>query len=270
VEPTPYLAACVQLRSTDDIPDNLDRAESLVARAAAEGAKLVVTPENTPFLGPPAGKLASAEAVEGPVGRRFAMLARRLGIHLLVGSVGERLDDHRCFNTALLYGPGGLLATYRKRHLFDIDLPGGPRFQESAHIASGDAVVVAETPLGRIGLTICYDLRFPEMYAACVARGAEILTVPSAFTVPTGRAHWHVLLRARAIETQCFVLAPAQDGRHDAAGARESYGHSLIVGPWGDVLTEAPPGEGITLAEIDLARVRTIRAAMPVAAHRRA
>jgi predicted amidohydrolase len=269
MEPAPYLAACVQLRSTDDLVANLARADHWIARAAGYGAKLVATPENTTFLGPSETKLAAAEPIDGPTGRHFADLARSLGIHLLVGSVAERLDEHRCWNTSLLYGPDGLLARYRKLHLFDVDVPGGPRFVESAHVAAGDDVVVVATPLGRIGLTVCYDVRFPELYAACVAAGAEVLTVPSAFTFVTGQAHWHALLRARAIETQCYVLAPAQEGRHDATGARHSYGHSLLVDPWGVVLADAADGEGLALAEVDLGRVRAVRAAMPVATHRR-
>lgn len=265
-----FLAACIQLRSTEHVSANLARLSALVERAAAHGAALVTTPENTPYLGPPAGKLATAEPLDGPVAARLADLARRHRIHLLVGSVGERLDDRRCYNTALLYGPeGDLVATYRKLHLFDIDLPDGPRFQESAHIAPGAEVVVADTPLGRLGLSICYDLRFPELYRALVDRGAELFAVPSAFTLQTGRDHWHPLLRARAIESQCWVLAPAQEGRHDERGARWSYGHSLIVDPWGTVVAECGDGEGLCLAEVDLDRVRRVRAALPVSAHRR-
>lgn len=265
-----HLVACVQLRSTEDRAASLDRAEALIARAAHWGAKLVATPENTPFLGAPAAKVASAEPLDGPTGRRMAHLARTLGIHLLVGSVGERLDDRRCYNTSLLYGPdGGLLARYRKLHLFDVDIPGGPRFQESAHIAPGDQVVVADTPIGRIGLSICYDVRFPELYRALVDGGAEIVAVPSAFTLHTGKDHWHALLRARAIETQCWVLAPAQEGRHDPQGTRWSYGHSLVVDPWGTVVAECGEGEGIAIAELDLDAARRVRRALPVRSHRR-
>lgn len=270
----PQLAAVLQLRSTEDVDHNLAQVEALVARAARAGATLVATPENTPYLGPPAGKLATAEPAGGPVERRLAELAARHGVHLLVGSLGERLPgagpQTRCFNTSILFGPDGEeQARYRKLHLFDIDLPGGPRFQESAHIAAGDEVVVASTPLGALGMTICYDLRFPELYRALVDRGAELIAVPSAFTLQTGKDHWHVLLRARAIETQTFVLAPAQEGRHDAAGARHSYGHALIADPWGVVLAESGEGPGLALAEIDPERVAQVRAALPVREHRR-
>lgn len=266
--PPPFRAACVQLRSTEDVRENLDRAEHWIRAAAAEGAALVVTPENTPYLGRPAGKLEVAQPVDGPWGRRFEGLARALGIHLLIGSVPERADATHTWNTSLLYGPDGLLARYRKLHLFDVDVPGA-RYEESAHVRAGDEVVVVATPLGRIGLTICYDVRFPGLYTECVRLGAELLAVPSAFTVPTGAAHWHVLLRARAIETQCHVLAPAQEGAHDPAGARRSYGHSLVVGPWGELLGERAEGEGLVLAEIDPGEVRRVRAGMPVARHRR-
>lgn len=267
---SPSLVACIQLRSTEDVAANLDRLEEHVARAARWGASFVATPENTPYLGPPAGKVRSAEPLDGPVATRLGAMARAHRVTLLVGSVGERLDDHRCYNTSLLFDPdGALVATYRKLHLFDIDLPDGPRFQESAHIAPGSEVVVTPTSIGALGLSICYDLRFPELYRALVDRGAEVIAVPSAFTLQTGKDHWHALLRARAIETQCWVLAPAQEGRHDARGSRWSYGHSLIVDPWGTVVAECGEGEGLCLAEVDLAAVRRVRAALPVRDHRR-
>ncbi len=265
-----YVAACIQLRTGSDIPLNLDRVEALAERAASRGAALVATPENTTFLGSAAQKVAIAEPLDGRTHRRLATLARRLRIHLLVGSVAERLDDTRCYNTSLLFGPtGDLLAFYRKLHLFDIDIPGGPSFRESGHIAPGTDVVAVHTPLGCIGLSICYDLRFPELYRKLVDAGAELLAVPSAFTLHTGRDHWHPLLRARAIECQAWVLAPAQEGRHDDAGLRHSYGHTLIADPWGTVVAECGDGEGICFAEIDLDRVRRVRAGLPVANHRR-
>jgi predicted amidohydrolase len=265
-----YLAACMQLRSTADVEGNLTRTEALAERAARTGAKLVATPENTTYLGTPAGKVASAEPLDGPTHQRLARLAKGLGIHLLVGSVAERIDDRRCYNTSLLFGPtGDLLAFYRKIHLFDVEIADGPSFRESAHIAPGSEPVVVATELGKIGLSICYDLRFPELYRRLVELGAEVLTVPSAFTLHTGKDHWHPLLRARAIEAQAWVLAPAQEGRHDAGGLRHSYGHSLIADPWGTIVAERGEGEGICLAEIDLEHVRRVRRAMPVAAHRR-
>lgn len=263
-----YLAACIQMRSGPDIPANLDRLEALARRAAGTGAALIVTPENTTFLGASGQKLAIAEPLDGRSHRRLAQLARLLRVHLLVGSVAERLDDTRCYNTSLLYGPkGDLLALYRKLHLFDVEIADGPSFRESAHIAPGSEPVVVATPLGRIGLSICYDLRFPELYRRLADMGAELLTVPSAFTLHTGKDHWHVLLRARAIECQAWVLAPAQEGRHDEG--RHSYGHSLIADPWGTVVAERGEGEGFCVSEIDLDLVRRVRRAMPVASHRR-
>lgn len=269
-----YVAACLQLRTGADLPQNLERVEALAERAASTGAALVATPENTTFLGPAAQKVAIAEPIDGRTHQRLAKLARLLRVHLLIGSVAERCElpglENRTYNTSLLFDPtGALLARYRKLHLFDIDIPGGPTFKESAHIAGGDEVVVVPTPLGVLGLSICYDLRFPELYRKLVDAGAEVLTVPSAFTLHTGRDHWHPLLRARAIECQAYVLAPAQEGRHDDQGIRHSYGHSLIVDPWGTVVAECADGEGFCLAEIDLERVRRVRRAMPVGAHRR-
>lgn len=262
------LAACVQMRSGPDVAHNLARVEALVGRAAAAGARLVATPENTTLLASPAEKVRLAEPLDGPTHRALGALAARHRVWLLVGSVAQRFDDERCHNTTLLFDDTGeLRAFYRKIHLFDVDLADGTRFTESAHVAPGSEVVVVDSPLGRLGLSICYDLRFPEMYRRLVDGGAEVIAVPSAFTLTTGRDHWHPLLRARAIETQCFVLAPGQEGPH--GGGRHSYGHTLVVDPWGTVLAECADGEGIALAEIDLGRVRTARAAIPVALHRR-
>ena len=272
-----FLAACVQLRSTDDVEANLAAAERLIRRAASYGAKLVATPENTSFLGPQFHKIELAEPIDGPIATRLAKLADELSIHLLVGSIAEQrrdaagaIDPGRCFNTSLLFGPSGdRLAVYRKIHLFDVDVPGGVTIRESDSIAAGDEIVVAQTALGRIGMSICYDLRFPELYRALRDRGADILAIPSAFTLATGKDHWHPLMRARAIETQCWVLAPAQWGTHDAEGRRASYGHSLIVDPWGAVVAERGDGEGIAIAEVDLERNAAVRRAIPVCDHRR-
>jgi predicted amidohydrolase len=306
-----FVAAAVQLTSTSDEAANWEAARGLIERAAASGASLVATPENTNYLGPHDEKVRRAEALDGPTVGRFAELARRLGIHLLLGSFNERSDEPaRCHNTSVLLGPGGeVLASYRKLHLFDVDIPGGVRFAESATCkpgaldapaATGPAtptaaaleagaatalleaapeagaphrpptgLAVAATPLGRIGLTICYDLRFGELYRRLADLGAEILAVPSAFTLATGKDHWEPLLRARAIENQCYVLAPAQHGRHDDGGLRESYGHAMIVDPWGLPVAVASDGPGLALAEIDLERVAMVRRAIPVRRHRR-
>jgi predicted amidohydrolase len=266
-----FLAAVLQLNSTSDSEENWRQARELVARAANAGAAFVATPENTNFLGPHEEKVRRAEELDGPTCERFAGLARELGIHLLLGSFNERGPDaDRCYNTSVLFGTkGGRLAVYRKIHLFDVDVSPEVRFTESATVVPGEGPVVASTDLGRLGLTICYDIRFGELYRRLVEMGAEILTVPSAFTLTTGRDHWQALLRARAIESQCWLLAPAQWGRHDDEGLRESYGHAMIVDPWGHVVAMAPDGPGLALAEIDLERVRQVRRAIPVADHRR-
>jgi predicted amidohydrolase len=267
-----FLAAVCQMTSTSDEAASLRQAEELVRAAAARGAAWIGTPENTNFLGPHAEKVRRAEPLDGPTATRFAALADELGVHLLLGSFNERATDpERCFNSSVLFGPDGeRLAVYRKIHLFDVDVPGGVTFRESETVVAGDEVVVAPTPLARFGLSICYDLRFGELYRTLVERGAEALTVPSAFTATTGKAHWEPLLRARAIECQAYVLAPAQWGRHDDGGLRESHGQAMIVDPWGAVVARVPDGVGFALAEIDLARVERARRAIPVADHRRA
>ncbi len=272
-----FLAACIQLRCTADVERNLATCEKLVRRAAGYGASLVATPENTPYLGPWADRPRVAEPLDGPMASGLANLARDLGIHLLVGSFPERallpdgsLDVRRTYNTSLLFGPSGrLLVSYRKLHLFDVEVPNGICIRESDTTVAGADVANRDTALGNIGLSICYDLRFPELYRALVDRGAEIITVPAAFTYDTGKDHWHALLRARAIETQTWVLAPGQWGHHHDGGLRRSYGHSLIVDPWGAEVAECGDGEGLCVAEIDLSRVRTTRLGMPVANHRR-
>jgi len=279
------LLAVVQMTSTSDAEANWRSAQELIGRAAGYGAELVATPENTNYLGPHAEKVRLAESLDGPTCTRFSELARRHGIYLLLGSFNEVAlptdasragapptgeSASRCYNTSVLFGPDGRrLAAYRKIHLFDIDLSAEVRFTESATVRPGTEVVTASTPLGTLGLSICYDLRFAELYGALAAQGAEILAVPSAFTATTGQDHWRVLLRARAIETQCWVLAPAQTGMHDDKGLRHSYGHAMIVDPWGDVVATAPAGPGVAVAEIDCERVAQVRRAMPVADHRR-
>ncbi|MEE2787249.1 MAG: carbon-nitrogen hydrolase family protein [Myxococcota bacterium] len=271
-----FTAACVQLCSTTDIERNLRAAETLIRRAASMGARLIATPENTSLLGPQFHKVEQAEPIDGAIGQRFRQLADELGVYLLIGSLNEQrrhstgqVDMERCHNTSLLFGPDGhLLSTYRKVHLFDVDIPGGLTVKESDSIARGDSVVVADTELGRLGMSICYDLRFPEMYRAMVDQKVDMIAIPSAFTMTTGKDHWHALLRARAIETQCWVLAPAQWGVHDEAGKRHSYGHSMIIDPWGTVVAEKGDGEGICIAEIDLEYSAKVRQSIPVRDHR--
>lgn len=267
-----YLAACVQLRCTSDISRNLNVAEELIRRAANLGARFVATPENTTFLGPHSRKLEVAEPIDGPTHQRFANLAAETGVTLLIGSVAEQAPEHpgRVYNTSLLFSPQGeLLATSRKIHLFDVDIPGGTRFRESDTCVPGDTAMTANTLVGHVGLSICYDVRFPELYRALCDQGAQVLCVPAAFTLMTGKDHWHALLRARAIENGCYVVAPAQWGTHDDQALRQSYGHSVIIDPWGTIVAEASDGEGICLAEIELDRVDRVRRSIPVHQHRR-
>ena len=272
-----WLAAVVQLTSTSDGEASCRAAEELIRKAAARGAALVATPENTNYLGPHDEKvrraepLVTADGALGPTCARFAALARELRIHLLLGSFNEASPEPgRCYNTSVLFGPGGeVLGSYRKIHLFDVAVPPDVIFQESATVVPGEAPVVVATPLGRIGLSICYDLRFPELYRALVGAGAEVLAVPSAFTATTGKDHWEPLLRARAIENQCWLLAPAQHGHHDDGGLRQSWGHSLIADPWGHVVARASDGPGIALAEVDLGRLAAVRQRLPALTHRR-
>jgi predicted amidohydrolase len=266
-----FLAAAVQLNCTSNEQANWESARSLIERAAGHGAAFVATPENTNYLGPHDEKVRRAEPLDGPTCTRFADLARRLGIHLLLGSFNEKSgEERRCFNTSVLFGPDGrILATYRKMHLFDVDVPGGPRFAESDTCKPGDAVTVVETPLARFGLSICYDLRFPELYRKMTDQGAQVLMIPAAFTLATGKDHWEPLMRARAIETQCYIIAPAQHGDHDDAGIKASWGHAMIVDPWGLPVAVASDGPGLAIAEIDLDRVEKVRRAIPVSSHRR-
>jgi predicted amidohydrolase len=268
-------AAVVQMTSGEDVDRNVATAVALGREAAAAGAALVVMPENALYMGAEegrarvAGRYVLGEAPGGPCGDRMAALSRETGAWVLWGGVPEaRGDDARTFNTAaLLDGRGAVASRYRKIHLFDIDLPGGPTLTESRNTAPGEAVVVADTPVGRVGLSVCYDVRFPELYRALVDGGATVLAVPAAFTATTGRAHWELLLRARAVESQAYVLAAAQWGTHP--GGRTTWGHAMIVDPWGVVLAERAEGEGFVLAEIDPERTASVRASLPSLAHRR-
>ena len=209
-----FLGAAIQLNSTSDEAENLDSAKALVRQAVAYGATFVATPEHTNYLGPHEEKARRAQSLDGPVCARFSKLARQLGAHVLLGSFNEKSDDPgRCFNTSVLFGPtGDRLAVYRKIHLFDVDISADVRFSESETVQPGQQVVVASTDLAAIGMSVCFDLRFSWLYAELAAGGAQLITVPSAFTLTTGKDHWHALLRARAIETQCWLMAPAQVG----------------------------------------------------------
>jgi predicted amidohydrolase len=260
----------VQMTSTDAVDANLEAARGLVAEAASLGASLVALPENFAFLRREGAPIPCAQALDGEIVGCVRALAARHGIWLLGGTFPEAAGDGRVHNTSVLASPEGeLRAVYRKIHLFDTDLTahGGGVFRESAAVAPGEEVVVADTPFGGLGLSVCYDVRFPELYRAMAARGVRFLAVPSAFAPQTGKDHWEVLLRARAIENQAFVLAPAQCGRHSED--RSSYGRSLIVDPWGLVLARAPDRPCAIVADCDLADQDRIREGLPALRHRR-
>jgi predicted amidohydrolase len=261
------VAVC-QLNARDDRAENLRVARDLLGRAAAGGARLAVLPEYVDYLGPAAGA-PKPEPVDGEVGGFFADAARELGIWVHAGSFHEAGPDaERTYNTSLLFGPdGSLAATYRKIHLYDVEIPGRVSYQESRTVAPGTEPVVAAAGDIQLGLSICYDLRFPELYRRLAVSGATVLVVPAAFMAHTGRDHWEVLLRARAIENQCYVLAAAQIGDHEPG--RTCYGRSMVVDPWGTVLAQAPDVVGVTFADLDLGRLATIRAELPSLANRR-
>jgi len=268
---TAFRAACVQLRSSDDVRENIRTASELIREAKGRGAQFVATPENTTLMAPDGGaKLAqSYDEAHDPALPAFSRLAEDLGIWLLIGSLAIKVSDSKTANRSFLFDPKGRIAArYSKIHLFDVDLPSGEKYRESKTVAGGDDAVVADLPWGRIGLTICYDLRFPHLYRALAKKGAFLLTVPSAFTETTGKAHWHVLLRARAIENGAFVVAPAQGGTH--ANGRKTYGHSLIIAPWGEILAEGGTEPGVFVADIDPALVADARARVPNLQHDRA
>ena len=267
------IAAVVQMTSSQDVEDNLRRADRLIERAAERGAELVVLPENFAYIKSLKDKLELAEPLDeqapGPIVAAMQRTVRRLGLHLLIGGtpiVGP--DPGRFYNTSILLDPeGAFLATYRKVHLFDINIPQGAVFTESDWVAPGEALVTHDLLGITLGLSICYDLRFPELYRQLVLGGATALAVPAAFTLHTGKDHWFPLLRARAIENVCHVLAAAQGGWHTPT--RATYGKSCIIDPWGGVLAQAPEGEGIAVAELDLEAQAKMRREMPCLEHRK-
>ena len=262
----------VQMRSTHDLTANLARCGELTAQAASEGAQLVVLPECFSFLGRSEGdKLAVAEALDGhgPVMTTLRELATKYGLWILGGGTPElvRGDSRRAYNTAVTVDPAGeVVARYRKIHLFDVDIPGGAVLRESDSTAPGDELVVVDIAGAPVGVSICYDVRFPELYRQLVKdMGAEVLVVPAAFTAHTGAAHWQLLLRARAVEDQAWVVAAAQWGSHNEK--RESFGHSMIVDPWGTIVGERADGDGVVVATLDGAAVARRRTQMPCLTH---
>lgn len=278
--------AAVQLCATPDVDANLATAERLVREGRQRGAEVVLLPEAFAFLGPEQAKQQILEPLPepgsdadfepgfqpgfqpGPILARCQALARDTGAHLVLGGFHETAPEAgKSYNSCVHLSPSGaVVARYRKIHLFDVSLADGTTLRESARTMPGDRAVVTDTPFGPLGLTVCYDIRFPYLYQRLADLGAVAITVPSAFTRPTGAAHWHVLLRARAIETQCYVIAPAQHGQNWAK--RSSYGHTLIIDPWGEIVGELADGDGVVMANIDAGRIRSVRRQLPSLTHR--
>ena len=265
-----FTVACVQLTSGPEVEPNIAAAAGMIRRAKAAGAEFILTPETTDLI---ASRSLALERLRPEV-EHYGLatlrdLAAELGIWLLAGSLLVRLDDNQAANRSFLIDPAGnITAHYDKIHMFDVDIPDGQTYRESAIYRPGDCAVVADLPWGRLGMSVCYDLRFPYLYRSLAQASAHFLSVPSAFTRLTGQAHWHVLVRARAIETGCFVFAPAQCGEH--AGGRQTYGHSLVVTPWGEVLADAGEMPGVVIAGIDPAKVGEARGMVPALNHDRA
>lgn len=266
--------SCLQLTSSDDIWNNIAKINELVAKSASQGAQFVCTPENSFLMEKPDTERILYTQNEHPAIRATAEMARKNRVWLLIGSIAiadDRIQitgDRKSYNRSFLFNPEGeIAAQYDKIHLFDVEIDDGQTYRESTKIIPGNKVVLATTPWCKLGMTICYDLRFPQLYRSLAKAGAGIITVPAAFTRVTGAAHWHVLLRARAIETGCFIIAPAQTGTH--AGGRKTYGHSLIIDPWGRILADAGAKQGIITADIDLAEVAITRAKLPTLQHDR-
>src|SRR4051795_9391424 len=265
-----FTAAMVQMRTSLSPEASFKQAEGLVRQAVAQGADYVQTPEVSNLIQKNRKALFEllAPEEEDVSLKAYRDLARELKIHLHVGSLALRFSDEKAVNRSFLIAPdGNVLASYDKIHMFDIELPDGESYRESANYQPGETAVISDLPWGRVGLTICYDVRFPALYRALAESGAYFMTVPSAFTRKTGEAHWHVLLRARAIETGCFIFAAAQAGLHE--NKRETYGHSLIIDPWGEILAEGDVEPGIIMAKIDPAKVETARRAIPSLQHGR-
>lgn len=268
----PMRAAIFQMTSGIDPAVNASAMTDMIARAAGEGADMVFTPEMAGYLDRDRQRAAATlkSEADDPVLARICEAAAKHGIWVHIGSLplkDERADGRWTNRSFMIDAAGEVRARYDKIHLFDVDLATGESWRESSVYGPGERAVVVDTPWARMGMTVCYDMRFPDLYRALTDAGASVLLMPAAFTVPTGQAHWHILLRARAIEAGCFVIAAAQAGRH--ADGRETYGHSLIVDPWGDVLLDMGAESGMALADIDFARVEDVRAKIPALANRR-
>lgn len=264
-----YLAAAIQMTSKPDLKKNLVEAEELIELAVRQGAELVSLPENFSFLGEEADKLLQAQAIALQSEKFLKIMAQRFQITILGGGFPVPVASGKVYNTALLVDPSGTeLARYHKVHLFDVNLPDGNTYRESNTIMAGKELppLYASQELGKLGLSVCYDVRFPELYRHLSQQGAQVLFVPAAFTAYTGKDHWQVLLQARAIENTCYVIAPAQTGNH--YGMRYSHGHAMIIDPWGVVLQDAGDSPGVVVAEINSARLQQVRQQMPCLQHR--
>lgn len=276
--------AAIQLSSQGDVGENLARVEALVETAVKRGASVVVLPENFAYFGDEEGKRAMAEDVgflaghdaddsrsrsAGPIATCVSSLAQRYAVHIVAGGMPERsFDPDRPYNSCVVFDSSGRVAhVYRKIHLFDVDLADGAKYRESASTMPGTDPLVAQIAGFNVGLSVCYDVRFPELYRALSSAGAEVIVVPAAFTLATGKDHWMVLLRARAIEAQCYVVAAAQWGKHPRG--RQTFGKSCVIDPWGDVIAQASEGEGVVVAPIDRDYLAKVRASLPSLAHRR-
>ncbi|MDX1638158.1 MAG: carbon-nitrogen hydrolase family protein [Balneolaceae bacterium] len=265
-----YLAAVVQMNSQPDIDHNLEQAYEMIETAVGEGAIFVGLPENFSFLGDLDARIANAASISERSADFLRQTAREFTIYLLGGSFPVPAGNGKVYNQSQLIDPeGNLVAKYNKLHLFDVELPNGEHYRESEYVEAGkNRPVVARTEqLGTLGLSICYDLRFPELYRSLTERQADLLCIPSAFTVTTGRDHWIPLLQARAIENTCYVFAPAQNGTHGKN--RETYGHSMIIDPWGDILADSGTGIGVATAEISPGRLAEVRQRIPSLEHRK-
>jgi predicted amidohydrolase len=265
-----FRAACVQMRTGLDVAANVAAASTLIREAKAKGAHFAATPEMTSLFEAESDALFTKvrEERDDEALKAFRALAEECALWLLVGSLPIKVEERRCANRSFLIDPkGAVRATYDKIHMFDVDLPGGEVYRESKNYRPGKRAVVANTPWGKLGLSVCYDLRFPHLYRALAKEGASFLAIPAAFTHTTGQAHWHVLQRARAIETGCFVIAPAQGGKHE--NGRHTFGHSLIIDPWGNIIAEAGDTPGVIVADIDPTKVAEARSRVPALTHDR-
>jgi deaminated glutathione amidase len=263
------LLAVGQMTSTANVDDNFNTCRLLADKAKKRGAQLLVLPENFAFMGASdEDTRRTSEPLDGALFTRYRGIAKEFSLAICFGGFPEKVDEQRHYNAHVVVDEKGeIVSVYRKLHLFDVTLPNGTRYKESACTAPGKELVVTESPVGKLGLTICYDLRFPELYRALASRGAQVLLVPAAFTLTTGKEHWEALLRARAIENECYVAAAAQTGRHNEK--RDTFGHAMIIDPWGTVVAQCRDGVDVAVAEVDPQFLATVRQRIPVWDHRR-